>query len=81
MTPAGTVSIGGIQALIAGCAMPSGWHLLGRSPVITFMASREPATLFAPGDELVFEPTDASKWDALAKRAEAGELLAEVIPA
>lgn len=81
MTPAGSVSIGGIQALIAGCAMPSGWHLLGRSPAITFLATREPATLFAPGDELVFEPVDASRWDGLAKRAAAGELIAEIIPA
>jgi KipI family sensor histidine kinase inhibitor len=39
-TPAGTISIGGIQALIAGGEMPSGWHLLGRTPVVTFMARR-----------------------------------------
>lgn len=78
-TPAGTVSIGGIQALVAGAAMPSGWHLLGRSPVRTFLASRDPAVLFDPGDEIVFEPTDASRWDALDACAAAGEPVAEVV--
>jgi KipI family sensor histidine kinase inhibitor len=80
MTPAGTVSIGGIQALVAGQAMPSGWHLLGRTPVRTFDPRRTPAVLFAPGDEIVFEPIDASRWDALDRRAAAGETIAEVVP-
>ena len=78
-TPAGTISIGGIQALVAGCEMPSGWHLLGRTPVRTFLADRDPAVLFAPGDEIVFEPVDASRWDALDARAAARESVAEVI--
>lgn len=78
-TPAGTISIGGIQALVAGAAMPSGWHLLGRTPVRTFVATREPAVLFEPGDEVVFEPVDASRWDALDQRAEAGDPIAEVV--
>lgn len=80
-TPAGTVSIGGIQALVAGAAMPSGWHLLGRTPVRTFLANRDPAVLFDPGDEIVFEPIDASRWDALDARAAAGEPIAEVAAA
>ena len=79
MTPSGTISIGGIQALVAGKAMPSGWHLLGRTPVRTFMATREPAILFLPGDEVVFEPISADRWDALDRRAEAGEPIAEVV--
>ena len=81
MTPEGSVSIGGIQALVAGCAMPSGWHLLGRSPAITFHPKREPATLFAPGDEIVFQPIDASRWGKLRSAAEAGDLVAEAIRA
>ena len=79
MTPAGCISIGGIQALIAGQAMPSGWHILGLTPVRTFMAGREPAFLTAPGDEVVFEPVDAARWDALDRAAAAGELVAELI--
>lgn len=79
MTPAGCISIGGIQALIAGQAMPSGWHILGLTPVRTFMAGREPAFLTAPGDEVVFEPVDAARWDALNRAAAAGEPVAELI--
>ena len=79
MTPAGCISIGGIQALIAGQAMPSGWHILGLTPVRTFMAGREPAFLTAPGDEVVFEPVDATRWDALDRAAAAGEPVAELI--
>jgi len=81
MTPAGVVSIGGIQALIGGQAMPSGWHILGRTPVRTFMAGREPAFLMAPGDEVVFAPTDAARWDALDRAAGAGEPVAELLSA
>lgn len=81
MTPAGTISIGGIQALVAGAAMPSGWHLLGRTPAITFMPHRDPAVLFSPGDEVQFEPIDASRWELLTTAAQAGETIAEVIAA
>jgi KipI family sensor histidine kinase inhibitor len=81
MTPAGTISIGGIQALVAGDAMPSGWHLLGRTPVKTFVATRNPPVLFVPGDEVVFEPIEASRWAALSARAADGDPIAEVIVA
>jgi KipI family sensor histidine kinase inhibitor len=80
-TPAGTISIGGIQALIAGGEMPSGWHLLGRTPVVTFMARRTPPVLFEPGDEIQFQPIDASRWPALSAAAAAGEIIAEVVAA
>jgi KipI family sensor histidine kinase inhibitor len=80
-TPSGTISIGGIQALVAGQEMPSGWHLLGRTPAITFMARRDPPVLFAPGDEITFEPIGADRWPALEQAAWAGDLIAEVIRA
>jgi KipI family sensor histidine kinase inhibitor len=79
MTPAGVISIGGVQALIAGQAMPSGWHLLGRTPVRTFMPGREPAFLIEAGDEVVFQPIDSGRWDALERQAEAGEPVAEPV--
>lgn len=81
MTPAGTISIGGIQALVAGAAMPSGWHLLGRTPVRTFAPARTPPVLFEPGDEVVFEPIDASRWNDLDRRADAGDPIAEKVRA
>jgi KipI family sensor histidine kinase inhibitor len=79
MTPAGTISIGGIQALVAGEAMPSGWHLLGRTPVKTFLATRDPVALFAPGDEVVFSEIPADAFEPLGQRAAAGEPIVEDI--
>ncbi len=75
--PSGTIMIGGEQAGIAPMDMPSGWHNLGRTPVRTYAPERDPAFLFAAGDELVFEPIDASRWAPLEKAALAGEPVAE----
>jgi KipI family sensor histidine kinase inhibitor len=78
-TPAGTVSIGGVQALFASVEAPSGWHLLGRTPVRNFMPDRDPVFLVSAGEEVVFEPIDAVLWDELDRAAAAGEPVAEVI--
>ena len=78
-TPAGTISIGGVQALVASIAAPSGWHLLGRTPVRTFMPGREPTFLLGPGDRVRFEAIPPSRWDALDRAAASGDPVAEVI--
>ncbi len=78
VTPAGTISIGGAQALVASIAAPSGWHLLGRTPEKTFVPERDPVFLLRPGDRVQFVPTPAERWDALAAAAEAGEPVAEL---
>lgn len=78
-TPSGTISIGGIQAVIASIEAPSGWHLLGRTPVRNFMSGREPIVLLEAGDRVKFEPVDAARWDELDKAAAAGEPVAEII--
>jgi allophanate hydrolase subunit 1 len=59
--------------------MPSGWHILGQTPVRTFMAGREPAFLLEAGDEVVFQPVDAGRWDALDAAAAAGDPVAELV--
>lgn len=76
-TPAGTISIGGGQALVASIAAPSGWHLLGRTPVCSFMPGRNPVFLFEPGDRVRFAPVDPGRWDALDRAAAAGDPVAE----
>ena len=78
LTPAGTVSIGGAQALVASIAAPSGWHLLGRTPEKTFVPGREPVFLLQPGDRVRFVPTPPERWDMLAAAAEAGEAVADL---
>lgn len=78
-TPPGTISVGGVQALVASIEAPSGWHLLGRTPLRNYMPNREPAFLLRPGDQVSFEPIPAERWPALDAAAAAGEWVGEVI--
>lgn len=79
MTPAGTISIGGIQTGIASVAMPSGWHLLGRTAVRTYQLHRDPIFLLEPGDRVTFFAIDAKTFAAQDRAAEAGEIIAELV--
>jgi 5-oxoprolinase (ATP-hydrolysing) subunit B len=81
VTPAGTISIGGIQAGVQCLEAPSGWHLLGRTPVRTYHPRREPVFLVQPGDAVSFYAIDASEWPRLDAAAEAGEPVAELVTA
>ncbi len=81
VTPAGTISIGGVQAGIQCLEAPSGWHLLGRTPVRTYHPRREPVFLVEPGDAVTFHAIDQREWAALDRAAEAGEPIAELATA
>jgi KipI family sensor histidine kinase inhibitor len=81
LTPAGTISIGGVQTGIQCLAGPSGWHLLGRTPVRTYQLHREPTFLTEPGDRVTFFPIDAKTFAEQDRAAEAGEIVAELIAA
>ena len=73
--PAGSLLIAGVQALIASCAMPTGWYGIGRTPVKMFDPSRTPAFLANIGDEICFERIELAAFDAFCRQAEAGELV------
>jgi KipI family sensor histidine kinase inhibitor len=81
VTPAGTISIGGVQAGIQCMESPTGWHLLGRTPVRTYHPRREPVFLMEPGDAVTFYAVDASEWAPLDAAAEAGDPVAELVTA
>ena len=76
--PPRSISIGGQQAAVGPpLAIPSGWHLLGRTPVRSYDPARTARPfLFAPGDAIRFEPIGASDYDALCAAADAGEIVA-----
>jgi KipI family sensor histidine kinase inhibitor len=76
-TPAGTVMQGGAQAAISPTAMPSGWHLLGRTPVRLFDLARDPPFLLAPGDHVRLVAIPAADFARLAADAEHGTLKVE----
>ncbi|WP_413735978.1 5-oxoprolinase subunit PxpB [Sodalis sp. RH21] len=57
-TPSGSISIGGMQTAVGSVEAPSGWHLIGRTPVRSFMPEREEPFLFSAGDRVRFQPID-----------------------
>jgi KipI family sensor histidine kinase inhibitor len=81
LTPAGTISIGGVQTGIQCLAGPSGWHLLGRTPVRTYQLHREPIFLLEPGDRISFYAIDAKTFAEQDRAAEAGDVIAELAAA
>jgi inhibitor of KinA len=78
---ANSLLIAGGQALIATVQMPTGWHVLGRTPERFFSIARDPVVLAAVGDEVRFDPVDEPTFADLAARAEAGEVIARVLDA
>ncbi|MGQ0684795.1 5-oxoprolinase subunit PxpB [Bradyrhizobium sp.] len=79
LTPSGTISIGGVQTGVQCLAGPSGWHLLGRTPVRTYQLHRDPIFLLEPGDYVTFSRIDAKAFAEQDRAAEAGEIVAELV--
>jgi 5-oxoprolinase (ATP-hydrolysing) subunit B len=81
LTPAGTISIGGTQTGVQCIAGPSGWHLLGCTPVRTYQLHRDPTFLLEPGDRVKFYQIDAKTYAEQERAAEQGEIVAELVAA
>ena len=79
VTPAGAVMIGGVQAGIQCLEAPSGWHILGRTPMRSYHPHRDPLFLLEPGDAVSFHEVSLAEWHEMDKAAEAGERVAELI--
>jgi KipI family sensor histidine kinase inhibitor len=80
-TPSGTIAIGGVQTGIQCIAAPSGWNLLGRTPVRTYHPHRDPIFLIEPGDYVTFFPVPERDWEALDRAAETGDPVARMVDA
>jgi KipI family sensor histidine kinase inhibitor len=76
-TPAGSIMIGGVQGCVQCLAAPSGWHVLGRTPMRNFHPAREPMFLMGAGDGVEFVEIPARDWAKLERAAERGEFFAE----
>jgi inhibitor of KinA len=77
--PANCLLIAGGQALISTVPMPTGWHVVGRTPERFFSLGRDPIFLAAVGDEVTFEAVDEATFTRLETRAAAGEPIARLI--
>lgn len=78
-TPPRSVSIGGRQAAVSPpMEIPSGWHLLGQTPVRSYDPRRtDRPFLFTAGDAIRFAPVSPAEYRDLCKAAEAGEIVAQ----
>jgi 5-oxoprolinase (ATP-hydrolysing) subunit B len=79
LTPAGTISIGGVQTGVQCLPGPSGWHLLGQTAVRTYQLHRDPIFLLEPGDRVMFSAVDAKTFAEQDHAAERGEIVAELM--
>lgn len=75
--PASSISIGGQQTAVGSLEGPSGWHVIGRTPVRPFHPDRMPEFLFEPGDRIRFRPVTAREWSELDRDAARGALVAK----
>ena len=76
--PAGSVTVGGLQAAVTSIAAPSGWHLLGRTPLRTFDLRRPEPFLFRPGDRVRFRQISTDEFARLSVLAEGGAVTADL---
>lgn len=77
--PKGCISIGGQQGMIGAMAMPSGWRLLGQTPVRSYDPKRQPPFIIEAGDEVRFYAVDSSEFQRLEQAAEKGGALIEAV--
>jgi KipI family sensor histidine kinase inhibitor len=62
--PAGSVAIAAGQTGIYPSETPGGWHLIGRTRVKPYDASRAEPFLFKPGDRVRFHAIDRAEFEA-----------------
>jgi KipI family sensor histidine kinase inhibitor len=62
--PAGSVAIAAGQTGIYPIETPGGWHLLGRTYVRPFDATRSQPVLFGPGDRVTFRAITRAEFEA-----------------
>ena len=80
MVPSNAFMQGGGQAGISPLAMPSGWHILGRTPIRLFDLRRTPPFLLAPGDRVRLQAIDAEAFARMDAAAEAAPTVADSEP-
>jgi KipI family sensor histidine kinase inhibitor len=74
--PEGALLIAGGQALITTIAMPTGWYVIGQTPVRMFDSARARAFFADVGDEVRFERIDLATFESLRRDAATGALIA-----
>ncbi|WP_432561730.1 5-oxoprolinase subunit B family protein [Kineococcus sp. SYSU DK003] len=63
--PGGSVMVAGNATIITPFPGPTGWRVIGRTPLAVCDITRDPATSYAAGDALHFRPLPPQDWPAL----------------
>lgn len=71
---AGSIGIALSMSVVYPQASPGGWHIIARTPVPLFDATRAQPSLLAAGDEVSFQQVTSREFDRLAARYSAGDL-------
>jgi KipI family sensor histidine kinase inhibitor len=72
--PAGSLAIANTMTSILPRETPSGWHVIGRSPMALFEVTPSPRALLAPGDTVTFRPVSVEEFEKLRAKAAAKDL-------
>jgi KipI family sensor histidine kinase inhibitor len=64
--PSGSIMVAGTNAIIQPFPGPTGWRVIGRTPLTICDISRDPAVSFRPGDTVRFTAIPQERWDELA---------------
>ena len=67
--PPSSVAIGGMQSGITSIPSPTGWYVLGRTPVRPYQPGRANPFLFQPGDRVRFRPITPGEFERLDAQA------------
>jgi KipI family sensor histidine kinase inhibitor len=72
-----SILVAGGLSLISTFSMPTGWWVIGRTPVRMFSQVRDPIFLVQIGDLVRFKSIDKEEFDSFEQRSTSGELVAE----
>lgn len=72
--PAGSLAIATTMTCIIPLETPSGWHLIGRSPISFLRWRPHPEALLAAGDKVNFAPVSLDEYEQLSAQSASGKL-------
>ena len=76
--PAGSLAIATTMTCIIPLETPSGWHLIGRSPISFLRWRPHPEALLAAGDKVNFAPVSLDEYEQLSAQSASGKL--DIVP-
>lgn len=63
--PAGSLALAGSKAVLCSVEGPSGWRLVGRTPIPLFDTARDPMAAYGAGDLVRFRELPVGSWPAV----------------